>query len=136
MQASKIPAHEAAGARKPLQQQGLQMGKTPAADSDAPNSGAVLPDSIIMEAVASLWPLPLGRDVTLAQVTRRMRWSSIGFAFFLLLIAIASGLQLLYFPNPAFGCADLIVAFLWGAGLHAIAGQTFQGLSGLAQQLR
>ncbi|RTM13599.1 MAG: hypothetical protein EKK33_10585 [Bradyrhizobiaceae bacterium] len=127
---------EAAGARKPLQQQGLQMGKTPAADSDAPNSGAVLPDSIIMEAVASLWPLPLGRDVTLAQVTRRMRWSSIGFAFFLLLIAIASGLQLLYFPNPAFGCADLIVAFLWGAGLHAIAGQTFQGLSGLAQQLR
>jgi hypothetical protein len=127
---------EAAGARKPLQQQGLQMGKTPAADSDAPNSGAVLPDSIIMEAVASLWPLPLGRDVTLAQVTRRMFWSSIGFALFLLLIAIASGLQLLYFPNPAFGCADLIVAFLWGAGLHAIAGQTFQGLSGLAQQLR
>lgn len=127
---------EAADARKPLQQQGLQMGKTPAADSDAPNSGAVLPDSIIMEAVASLWPLPLGRDVTLAQVTRRMRWSSIGFALFLLLIAIASGLQLLYFPNPAFGCADLIVAFLWGAGLHAIAGQTFQGLTGLAQQLR
>lgn len=130
-------AVDAAGEARPqLRAQGLQMGKTAGTDADAPKSGAELPDSIIVEAIASVWPLPLGRHVTLAQVTRRMFWSSIGFALFLLLIAIASGLQLLYFPNPAFGCADLIVAFLWGAGLHAIAGQTFQGLTGLAQQLR
>jgi hypothetical protein len=39
-------------------------------------------------------------------------------------------------PNAAFGWWDLAVAFLWGAGLQAVAGQTFQGLQGLAQQFR
>ncbi|HEV2155814.1 hypothetical protein [Bradyrhizobium sp.] len=126
----------AAPARPHLRAQGVQMGKTAATDADAPRSGADLPDSIIVEAIASVWPLPLGRRVTLAQVMNRRRLYSVGFAVVLLLIAVVSGLQLLYLANPAFGYVDLVVAFLWGAGLHAIAGQTFQGLTGLVQQLR
>lgn len=130
-------AVDAAGSvRAILRAQGAQMGKTAAADADAPGSGAELPPSIIVEAIASVWPLPLGRDVTLDQVTKRLRSYSILFAAVLLVIAVVSGLQLLYIANPAFGYVDLFVAFLWGAGLHAVAGQTFQGLAGLAQQLR
>lgn len=54
----------------------------------------------------------------------------------MLAIAVVSGVQLLYVANPTFGYVDVIVCFLWGAGLQAVAGQTFQGLTGLAQQLR
>jgi hypothetical protein len=123
-------------AREPLRQAGQQMGRIAAADADAPSSGPEVPASIIVAAIASLWPLPLGHAVTLDQVTRRLRWYNAWFAAALLLLAVISGVQLLYFPNPTFGYADLVIAFLWGAGLHAVAGQTFQGLVGLAQQLR
>jgi hypothetical protein len=123
-------------ARAPLKTAGVQLSRVGTADAVAPNSGAELPPSIIIEAIASLWPLPLGRDVTLAAVTSRLRMYSIGFALAMLVLAVLSGLQLLYVPNPAFGYGDLVVAFLWGAGLHAVAGQTFQGLVGLAQQFR
>jgi hypothetical protein len=123
-------------ARAPLRAQGVQMGKTAAADADAPASGPELPASILLEAIASVWPLPLGRDVTLEQVTSRLRKYNIWFAVALLVIAVVSGLQLLYIANPTFGYVDLVAAFLWGAGLHAVAGQTFQGLAGLTQQLR
>jgi hypothetical protein len=81
-------------------------------------------------------PLAVGRGVTLREVNRSLCGFSLIFAVIVLAIAVLSGLQLLYAPNPAFGWWDLAVAFLWGAGLHAVAGQSFQGLQGLAQQFR
>jgi hypothetical protein len=108
-------AVEAVGkAREPLRAQAVQMGKAADADADAPNSGPDVPASIIVEAIASLWPLPLGRDVTLAEVRSRLRKYNFFFAVAMLVLAVLSGLQLLYFPNPTFGYGDLVVAFLWG----------------------
>jgi hypothetical protein len=95
-----------------------------------------LPASILDAAVGSVLPLPLGHGVAIADVNRSLRIVTIVFAGVILLLAILSGLQLLYVPNAAFGYADLLVAFLWGAGLHAVAGQAFQGVQGLAQQFR
>lgn len=130
-------AIDAAGnVRQTLRAQGEQLGKPGGGDAPAPGSGADLPGSIIVAAIASVWPLPLGRNVTLAQVTKRLRRSNILFGIAMVLIAVVSGVQLLYVANPTFGYVDVIVCFLWGAGLHAIAGQTFQGLTGLTQALR
>ena len=62
----------ARAARGPLRTPGLQMGKSAAAGADAPGSGAELPPSIIVQAIGSVWPLPLGHDVTLKQVTSQI----------------------------------------------------------------
>jgi hypothetical protein len=118
-----------------LQAVGQKLGKDANAGGSAPGAGADVPSQIIVTAVASLMPLPLGRDVTLKQVTRSLLNYSLVFAVVMLVIAVLSGLQLLYVPNPAFSWGDMILAFLWGAGLHAVAGQTFQGVAGLARQL-
>lgn len=123
-------------ARPALQAAGNRLGAAPAADASAPNAGADLPPSILETAVGGLLPLALGHDVTLTDVKRALWIYSIGFAVVILALAVLTGLQLLYAPNPAFGWGDLPVAFLWGAGLHAVVGQSFQGLQGVAQQFR
>ena len=121
-------------ARPALQKAGARLGAAPAGDSSAPNGGAAVPSSIIDTAIGSVLPLALGRGVTLKDVDRSLWIFTVGFAVVILVLAILSGLQLLYAPNPAFGWGDLSIAFLWGAGLHAVAGQSFQGLRDLAQQ--
>ena len=123
-------------ARPALQAAGGRLGGAADADAAAPNSGAALPPSILDAAIGSVLPMAVGRGVTIADVDRSLRRFTLGFAAVILALAILSGLQLLYAPNPAFGWADLSIAFLWGAGLHAIAGQSFQGLQSLAQQFR
>jgi hypothetical protein len=106
------------------------------AEEAAPRSGDQLPASMVDAAIGSVLPLPLGRRVNIADVERSLRNFHLVFGVIILLIAVLSGLQLLYVSNPAFDWKDLLVAFLWGAGLHAVANQTFQGLQGLAQQFR
>jgi hypothetical protein len=115
---------------------GGRMGAAGAASGAAPNAGGGVSQPIVDAALAAIVPLPLGRSATLAEVDRSLKIFTIGFSVIVLVFAIVSGMQLLYMPNPAFGCWDVVVSFLWGAGLHAVAGQTFQGLSGLAQQFR
>ena len=123
-------------ARPAIEAEGRQLGAEKKADASAPNAGADLPPSILDTAIGSVLPLPLGHGVTLAEVERSLLRYSIVFAVVILVLAILTGLQVLYVPNSAFGWGDLAVAFLWGAGLHAVAGQSFQGLQGLAQQFR
>lgn len=52
------------------------------------------------------------------------------------LIAIATGLKLLWAGNPTWGgWNDGLTAILWGAGLHAIGNDAFKGLLGLKKDL-
>jgi RsiW-degrading membrane proteinase PrsW (M82 family) len=112
------------------------MGAAGAATASAPASAGDVPSSIASAAFSAIVPLPLGRDATLAEVNNRLRTFAIILTAIVLVFAVVSGLQVLYMPNAAFGWWDVAVAFLWGAGLHAVAGQTFQGLQAFAQQLR
>jgi hypothetical protein len=127
---------EAEKARPEVARAGSSMGAPGSPTAPAPASAGDVPSSIVDAAVAAIVPLPLGRSVTLAEVNSRLRTFAIVLTAIVLVFAIVSGLQVLYVPNAAFGWWDLAVAFLWGAGLHAVAGQTFQGLQGLAQQFR
>jgi hypothetical protein len=104
--------------------------------ASAPASAGDVPSSIASAAFSAIVPLPLGRGATLAEVNKRLRVFAIILTAIVLVFAVVSGLQVLYMPNAAFGWWDVAVAFLWGAGLHAVAGQTFQGLQAFAQQLR
>ena len=115
---------------------GRRSGTAQGADLAAPGGAAGLPPSIIDTAVGSVLPLPLGRGVSIVDVESALRRYSLIFTGVILALAVLTGLQLLYVPDPAFGWRQLPIAFLWGAGLHAVAGQAFQGLQGLAQQFR
>jgi len=54
----------------------------------------------------------------------------------LTVIAIATGLKLLWVSNPTWGgWGDWITAGLWGAGLHAVGNDSFKGLLGLKKKL-
>lgn len=49
-----------------------------------------------------------------------------------LLIAITTGLKLLWVDSPMWGTwSDCLTALLWGAGLHAVGNEPFKGLLGL-----
>lgn len=51
-------------------------------------------------------------------------------------IAVVLGLQLLWVDQLAWGTPyDLIVAFLWGLGLHPVGGTVFGGLQGLRDKI-
>jgi hypothetical protein len=123
-------------ARPAVAAAGGRLGATATADFGAPSVGADAPGAVIEAAIASVLPIAVGAGVNLAKVNCSLRRFAIGFAIAILVLAILSGLKVLYAPNPAFGCYDLLVAAPWGAGLHAVAGQAFQGLQGLAQQFR
>jgi hypothetical protein len=122
-------------ARPALQQAGSQLSAT-ASDASAPNAGADLPPSILDRAIGAILPLTVGHQVTLKQVEKSLFWYEVGFATVIVVLAVLTGLQILYASNPAYSWSDLPVAILWGAGLHAVAGQSFQGLQSLAQQFR
>jgi hypothetical protein len=52
------------------------------------------------------------------------------------LIAVATGLKLLWVGSPTWGgWNDALTAILWGAGLHAIGNDSFKGLLGLKKDL-
>ena len=52
------------------------------------------------------------------------------------LIAVASGLKLLWVGSPTWGgWGDWLTAILWGAGLHAVGNDRFKGLLGLKTDL-
>lgn len=123
-------------ARSTMEVNKQTMGSAAGREGSAPAAGGSVLSSVVDEAIGSLLPLPLGRGATAAMINRALLLFTLWFSGAMLLIAVVTGLQLLYVPNPAFGCWDLVVAFLWGAGLHAVGGQTFQGLQGFAQQFR
>jgi hypothetical protein len=123
-------------ARPTVEKQLTPMGAPLAPDAPAPNAGGGMPSSILDTAIGTALSLPLGHGVSLPEVDRSLKKYAVVFGLVILVIAILTGLQLLYVPNPAFGWGDLPVAFLWGAGLHVVAGTSFQGLQGLAQQFR
>ncbi|HVV86348.1 MAG TPA: hypothetical protein VHE35_25000 [Kofleriaceae bacterium] len=51
-------------------------------------------------------------------------------------VAVVTGLRLLWAGSPTWGSADdLLTAFLWGAGLHAVGNDSFKGLLGLKSTL-
>ncbi len=127
---------EAEKARPEVEKAGSSMGAAGGATASAPASAGDVPSSIASAAFSAIVPLPLGRGATLAEVNNRLRNLAIILTAIVLVFAVVSGLQVLYMPNAAFGWWDVAVAFLWGAGLHAVAGQTFQGLQAFAQQLR
>jgi len=57
---------------------------------------------------------------------------------YLLVVAIGVliGVQLMWSGNFAWGgFDDRVIAFLWGLGVHAVGGNTFSGVSGLASKL-
>jgi hypothetical protein len=57
-------------------------------------------------------------------------------AVFSLLAATVLGLVLLYEPNNTWGdFGDILIAILWGIGLHQVAGQTVQGYRGVQTSL-
>jgi hypothetical protein len=114
----------------------ITLGAVAGADAPAPASGAVEQAAVIDSTIGYVLPLPLGQNVDPDAV----RWTLLKinglFTAIILLFAVLSGLQLLYFNNPTFGVLDLVTAFLWGAGLHAVGGQAFQGLTSLARQFQ
>jgi hypothetical protein len=53
------------------------------------------------------------------------RWYEWLFQLLVLVVAVILGLQLLWADNPVWGSwTDVIIALLWGLGLHQVAGAT------------
>lgn len=68
----------------------------------------------------------------LKELRRQLRWGETAVAVVLGLIAIVSGLQLLYFGSLTWGSSqDLLIAVLWGLGLHQVGNANFGGISEL-----
>jgi hypothetical protein len=60
----------------------------------------------------------------------------LGVVVFSLIAATVLGLALLYEPNDTWGdLGDILIAILWGIGLHQVAGQTVQGYRGVRTTL-
>lgn len=78
----------------------------------------------------------LGAPATAAQANKRVFLAE-GLLFLLMVaLALVIGLKFLYFGIAAWGSPlDLVVAFLWGFGLHQFGGTAFQGVQSLAQQI-
>lgn len=54
----------------------------------------------------------------------------------LTIVAVLSGLLLLWVNNPSGGSAeDRIVAFLWGLGVHEVSGTVYAGIDAARQKL-
>jgi hypothetical protein len=122
--------------RTQISNAGNTLGAAGGTDAAAPASGAAVPPSIVESAIGSVLPLPLGQGVDIAAVNRTLLVLNAALTLIVLVLAVVSGLQLLYVNNATFGWIDLLIASMWGAGLHAVGGQAFQGLTSLAQQFR
>jgi hypothetical protein len=103
-----------------------RAGKMGAA-SRAPEMAAAIPE--IPTRAAEAGPRPAVLIPTGAAADARRRTVETLLALFAALVAAASGLVLLYFPDPAWGSVeDFFVAALWGAGVHTVANATFQSV--------
>ena len=53
-----------------------------------------------------------------------------------LIIAVLSGLLLFWINNPTWGsCSDILVTFLWGAGVHQLSNATAWNVNGVLNRL-
>lgn len=79
--------------------------------------------------------MPVPAAAALAALRARQRQLDLLLLLAMLVVAILLGLQVLWLDDPDWGTpGDLIVAMLWGLGLHQVAGSAFQGLHGLYAQ--
>lgn len=113
----------------------IAMGGPGAALAPAPTNGGEIPDEVTQGAWNAI-AFVLGAPTTAAQANKRVLVAE-GLLFLLMLaLALVIGLKFLYFDNAAWGTPiDLVVAFLWGFGLHQFGGTTFQGVQSIAQQI-
>ncbi|MEV4146133.1 hypothetical protein AB0J40_20850 [Amycolatopsis sp. NPDC049691] len=79
-------------------------------------------------------PIPptLGLTWPAKKIRRRQRAMGVVVTLMLAVVAVLLGLQILYLPEPAWGTpGQLLIAVLWGLGLHPVGGAVFGGLQGL-----
>jgi hypothetical protein len=106
-----------------------------AAGPSTPLPTTDVPPSVI-EAAWRTITFGLGAPATRQQAFHRLVAAELLLFVILLVTALFLGLKLLYFENAAWGsCTDLVVAVLWGFGLHQVGGSAFQGVQGMVQQI-
>ena len=113
---------------------GVAMGGGGADTPDAAVAGGALSNLLVDAAV-----LVLPRVARVARVRRDpsfFRRLGMGLDATVLLVAfavaIALGVKLLWEPNLTWGgTSDIVVAVLWGLGMHQVAGNTFEGFSSI-----
>ncbi|MGW5714867.1 hypothetical protein ACWEVP_01770 [Amycolatopsis sp. NPDC003865] len=77
-------------------------------------------------------PAVLGPAWPAKKIRRRQRAMGAVVTLMLTVVAVLLGLQILYLPEPAWGTpGQLLIAVLWGLGLHPVGGAVFGGLQGL-----
>jgi hypothetical protein len=115
--------------------QSVHLSVAGATQAPAPTNGGEVPDEVIQGAWNAI-AFVLGAPATAAQANRRLLLAE-GLLFLLMVaLALVIGLKFLYFDNAAWGAPiDLMVAFLWGFGLHQFGGTAFQGVQSIAQQI-
>jgi hypothetical protein len=102
----------------------------PPAPSPPPQATAVTPSDV----------MDVGRDgqaiADVSELRGLIAQLELGVVAFSLIAATALGLALLYEPNDTWGdLGDILIAILWGIGLHQVAGQTVQGYRGVRTTL-
>ena len=110
------------------------LGATPAANLQRPPVAATIPASLSMAALPPL----LAQAAAARPTARALRFQKKLFSGIangvILLVAVASGIQLLWVNNPTWGgWDDMFTALMWGLGLHQVAG-TGLDLTGLAEK--
>ena len=100
----------------------------PAGLADTPQAAAVAP--------TGLAPLPPPTPWDLKNLRRRIQRGDYTITLVAGSLAVVLGLQALWIGNPGWGgLQDVLIALLWGFGLHQGAAGTFQGIAGLRQQI-
>jgi hypothetical protein len=98
--------------------------------------GTSIPDNVVESGWQNVVGIVLGGLRSSKDIAFWLLISDVALFIILGLVAVMVGLNLLYFDKPAWGSAtDIAVALLWGFGLHAVAGNAFQGLQGIAKQI-
>lgn len=106
-----------------------------AGQAPAPTDGGAVPDGVIQGAWNAI-SFVLRPPTSVAQANRRVLIAEALLFLLMLALALGAGLKLLYFDNAAWGAPiDLLVAFLWGFGLHQVGGTAFHGVQSIAQQI-
>lgn len=90
-------------------------------------SAALSEDNTPMGALRTLLP---AADWVAARIRRSDQLSDVA----LLLLAVLTGLKILWMSNATWGdCDDVLTAFLWGAGVHSVGQGAARGILGLAK---
>jgi hypothetical protein len=114
----------------------VQLGAPGGPAAPAPAPGTEIPPAVAQGTWNQTISVVLGAPTTVAQANLRLLAAEALLFLVLSAVALVIGLKLLYFDNAAWGSyTDMGVAFLWGFGLHQFAGNTFQSVQGLAQQV-